>query len=476
MIPRRFWKARDGSVVTVFALSSMALAVLTAIVMTQVTLYLEKRRLQGAVDMAVLMMMQSGAISDDHAKILVAEQIGDDRVEVAVVRGRYVPDMAVAPGQRFTADATPHNALRLDAHLPGDKVMMASMLPELTVRASARAARRQTASFAVGSRLVRFEGGLSAALLDATLGYDGKLTVMDYNSLAAARVDAVEFLQALNIEADIEAVTFDDVLDSNVKLGEVLDALAATTPDGDIEAMLDLAEPPPGAGSFKLSSVMSLGSVGGLPLDALTTGGAFPLSVGEVLAGSAALANDDQQIAVDLGAMIGEAALANVTLDVGEKPRIIHYDAWSEVSDTASTTQLKLNIGALGLLKVNVSLAGAEVVVDDISCVEGGAAQVRLNAVTEAASVELKAPILPKITVKLGSGEEKALTFSPDDIANQTWKPVRSGLGLKLGSLSIAQKALFNPVDALLEKLGLHVAEADVKVMAASCGKAGLVH
>jgi Flp pilus assembly pilin Flp len=29
----------------------------------------------------------------------------------------------------------------------------------------------------------------------------------------------------------------------------------------------------------------------------------------------------------------------------------------------------------------------------------------------------------------------------------------------------VAQKLLFNPVDDLLEKLGLHVAEADVKVI-----------
>jgi uncharacterized membrane protein len=40
----------------------------------------------------------------------------------------------------------------------------------------------------------------------------------------------------------------------------------------------------------------------------------------------------------------------------------------------------------------------------------------------------------------------------------------------------VAQKLLFNPVDDLLEKLGLHVAEADVKVIEATCGSVGLVH
>ena len=46
----------------------------------------------------------------------------------------------------------------------------------------------------------------------------------------------------------------------------------------------------------------------------------------------------------------------------------------------------------------------------------------------------------------------------------------------ELGSLSVAQKLLFNPVDSLLEKLGLHIAEADVKVTEATCGSAGLVY
>ena len=78
--------------------------------------------------------------------------------------------------------------------------------------------------------------------------------------------------------------------------------------------------------------------------------------------------------------------------------------------------------------------------------------------------------------MKLGNNESKQLTFTNADIKAQTYKPVRSGLGLQLGGLSVAQKLLFNPVDVLLEKLGLHLGEADVKVIEASCGDVGLVH
>ena len=71
--------------------------------------------------------------------------------------------------------------------------------------------------------------------------------------------------------------------------------------------------------------------------------------------------------------------------------------------------------------------------------------------------------------------ESKQLTFSNADSKAQTYKPLRSGLGLQLGGLSVAQKPLVNLVDALLEKLGLHIAQADVKVIEASCGAVGLL-
>jgi len=97
-------------------------------------------------------------------------------------------------------------------------------------------------------------------------------------------------------------------------------------------------------------------------------------------------------------------------------------------------------------------------------------------ALTEAASLGLKASLLPRIPVALGSKEKKSIKFTHADIEAQTFKPVRSGLGLQLGGLSIAQKLLFNPVDQLLVSLGLNIAEADVKVIEATCGSAGLVH
>jgi uncharacterized membrane protein len=333
----------------------------------------------------------------------------------------------------------------------------------------------------MGSRLVRVEGGLSAALLDATLGYKGKLTVMDYNSLASANVDVGSFLRVLNTQANIQAVTFDDVLSAPVSVKNVLDAMIATTQDGNVQVLLKKASPPSGAKTIVMNDVLDLGSMTHLPLDSLMAGQATPVSVGEVLGGSVALADGDHQVALDLAAVLGDASIANVSLDVGQKPQVMSFQSRAPKGAELDTSQFALTVGALGsnpltAVKVDVTMANATVKIQDINCHANGTADVTLKAVTEAASVGLKAPLLPKISVKLGNNEQKTLTFSQADINAKIYKPVRSGLGLQLGSLSVAQKLLFNPVDALLEKLGLHVAEADVKVVEARCGAAGLVY
>jgi uncharacterized membrane protein len=479
----RFVRNRRGSVVIVFAFSAMVLAVLTAVVVNQISFYLGKRKLQSATDMAALMMMTSGNLTQAHAKSLIATQTHAPNVVVTVTRGRYTPSAAISANLRFVPNATPYNAIQVDATIPATKVMLSGMLPaDLAISASARAARRQTASISVGSRLVRVEGGLSAALLDAMLGYNGHITVMDYNSLASANIDAAKFLSALNTQAHLNAVTFSDVLNANVTLAQVLAAVKTSNTNGSITALLNSAAPAAGTQPFKLKEVVQLGSIAGLPIDALTTGQAFPVSVGEVLSGSAALADGDHQIALNLAAVLGDNSIAGVTLDVGEKPQVLRYDAFAEEgSSGVSTSQFKLNVNALGkapatILKVDTTLASANVKIDDIDCHSNGQADVKVKAVTQAASVGIKAPLLPKINLVAGSNETKTVSFTPTEIAAQTYKPVRSGLGLNVGGLSLTQLLLVGPVDTFLTKIGLHVAEADVKVIEARCGTAGLVY
>ena len=479
---RSFLNDRRGSAITIFAFSAMLLSVMTAIVMTQVSFYMDKRKLQSAVDMTALMIMQSGNITVARATTLIEEQMGQAVTGVTVVRGNYTPDSTLGASGRFLPNVTPFNAVQVDANMPAEKVMLGGMLEDnISIKATARAARRTSVTLTVGSRLVRLDGGLSEALLEATLGYQGKLTVMDYNSLASAQVDAIPFLQALNTKANINALTFNDVLSAPVSIGNIVDAMIATTPSGDIVTILKKASPATGQNKVILSEMVDLGSITKLPIDTLLSGESVPLGVGEVLAGSAALADGNHQVGLNLAGKVGSLSVANVSLDVGAKPQLLTFLGRAREGAEVSTSQFKLDVGALGgnpltAVKLDVALASAEIEVDDISCHADGSADVTLLALTEAASLGLKASLLPRIPVALGSKEKKKIVFTQADILAQTYKPVRSGLGLQLGGLSIAQKLLFNPVDQLLVALGLNVAEADVKVIEATCGSVGLVN
>ncbi len=50
---------------------------------------------------------------------------------------------------------------------------------------------------------------------------------MDYQELAAAKVDALDFLSALATEADLTAGTYGEVLDGSVGVGDVSGALVS---------------------------------------------------------------------------------------------------------------------------------------------------------------------------------------------------------------------------------------------------------
>ena len=339
---------RSGSVITVFSFSAMVLAVLTAIVMNQISFYMAKRKLQSAVDMTALMVMESGVITVANAKALLEDQLDQPVTSVTVMQGRYTADAGLAADSRFKPNATPFNAVQIGAVIPADKVMLGSMMAGTPmINASARAARRTTASVVMGSRLVRVEGGLSAALLDAALGYKGKLTVMDYESLASANVDVGQYLRALNTRADIKAVTFNDVVSAPVSVGQIVDAMVATTPNGSVHALLKKAAPVSGTDKVLLNKIIDLGAISHLPIDGLLSGQTFPISVGEVLTGSAALADGDHQIAINLAAVLGDASIANASLDVGQKPQVLNYKGRAGEGTELSTSQFGLNIGAL---------------------------------------------------------------------------------------------------------------------------------
>ena len=83
------------------------------------------------------------------------------------------------------------------------------------VKASAIASTTQLATFAIGSRLASLNGGLLNSLLGGMLGTTLSLSVMDYNALLSAKIDAFDFLSALALRVNLTGVTCDSLLNTN---------------------------------------------------------------------------------------------------------------------------------------------------------------------------------------------------------------------------------------------------------------------
>src|SRR5690606_34526792 len=82
-----------------------------------------------------------------------------------------------------------------------------------------------SAAFSIGSRLASLDGGLANALLSGLLGGQVSLTVMDYRALADARVNLLQFSDALATELGVTAGDYDALLAHQVQAGQMLSAL-----------------------------------------------------------------------------------------------------------------------------------------------------------------------------------------------------------------------------------------------------------
>ncbi len=98
----------------------------------------------------------------------------------------------------------------------------------------------------------------------------------------------------------------------------------------------------PGGDKVRLKEVVHLGSIGGAPLDGLTSGETVQISVGELLAASAALSDGDHRIAFNLSKLLSvnfpPAGIAAQTY----KP--VHFSLALQTNLLGLTTKIMLKL------------------------------------------------------------------------------------------------------------------------------------
>ncbi|MGX1740630.1 pilus assembly protein TadG-related protein [Bosea sp. NPDC055353] len=410
-----------GGAAILFAASATVLFGFGAMAVDVGNFYYEKRKLQTANDLAVL-----AAASDlpraQAAARASAMQNGFSGSAIQILQtGIYTPDPKLAVGARFVpSSAASVNAVRIDMRtttpLLLGRVLASSTATSPTTGAapspagapqpvaslrggdvpigsSAIAFQDAQASFAVGSRLLKLDGGLLNSLLGGLLGGGVSLSVMDYDALIKARVDLFDFSKHLATRLNLTAATYDDVLKADARLGDVLAAIVDASRDHDTRsgtataALGRLASASASNLPVNLASLISFGPAGDKPLS-----GPKPLAASlsalDIVSAVAQIANGNRQIDVGLNLNLPGVAAVSLKLGIGERPigtSLVRVGRAGASVHTAQTRLLLtvdlLGSGAASLVRLPLylELAAATARITGIQCSPGDVSTSRVT-------------------------------------------------------------------------------------------------
>jgi uncharacterized membrane protein len=365
----RFRRDQRGAVSVLVVTSAALLLGFAALAIDVGSIFLQTRKLQGMADLAAI----AAARDMDQAQVAATATALDNGwvgpITAQAVKGVYTPDPAIAPADRFVADAASPNAVRVTLHADADLFFGQAILGKSTTSISrtATAAKADLAAFSIGSRLASLNGGVVNSLLTALTGSSVSLSVMDYNALLGADVDLLSYSKALQTELGLQAASFDTVLGASVTTGKALkvlaDLLQTNGSDPAAAAVRKLATAAGNATPAKLDRLLDLGPYGDQDHVAGASGAAIKVKALDMANAVLTAAQGGRQLQLDLGASVPGLADIDVYLGIGERPA---SSAWITVTRDKTvivrTAQTRLYLeskilnsgGALGSAGVSV--------------------------------------------------------------------------------------------------------------------------
>ena len=466
---------RSGATIPLVAIFITLLMTLMAVSANLSLAYMDKRNYQSHLDLAALSLMRAKTASVTSAEdVLQRKGMSVEDNMLTVTTGWYEADASLPIEERFTPRELNWNAVRLEMDVPIRERVLGDMLQnDNSFSIASTAVHRQTVDVWAGSRLLRLEGGLTGLLLQALVGYDGRITVADYESLVGVELELLGFLEQLAISADLDAATYEDVLESDVTIGQLAVAIDAVTGRKLAGLGIDLPRATTGL-TVRLMDVISLGEIGALGLDVRPNSGDLGISAGELLMSSLSLANGERQLDLDVSALFD---LTQVSLDLGDKGALMSWNFDQARDEPMKTSQLQLLVKPLDeLLTVRLALAEAETRIKDAKCDKTrNPSYVDIGLTTSAAELELMLGRTRLLTLDLSDESDQTLRFSASDIRNGVVKTGRSGLSVDINRAPLLYRPLVKLVDDLLIALGLNLGEVDVRVDDVNCSRPYLV-
>ncbi len=486
-IARRFREDQRGNIAIMSAVTMVMLCGFAALGVDVGTVFADRRKVQSAADLAAIVAASNISNAANAARATVTSNGLSADALSAVELGVYKPDASIGPQSRFVLGGASPNAARitLRTKTPLFFGRLLTGTDNFDVQASATASSTQVASFAIGSRLAALNGGIVNSLLGTLLGTSLSLSVMDYQALLNAKVDLLDFINALAIKANLTAGNYEQVLAANLKLPEVVNALLSVQKlvGGVNQATTALTNI-----SLALAGITTTVQAGELidlgPYEQLPVGQKPKVNVSasvlDILSAIAQVANGANQVAA--GANVGLPGIAGVTLmvTIGEKPVNAEGFVVGPNGTSAHTAQTRvyLNVQLLGSgsvsavnLPIYVEVAPGTAVLDSVSCafpdtarssatlaVTPGIVDAWIGTISSSAMTNFKTkPVattatlvdlgLVKVTglahAGMGNTTPVRTTFSPADIQALTKKTVtttnftQSLVGSLLGDLEL---------------------------------------
>lgn len=349
------------------------------------TIFADRRKTQSTADLAAIVAAANLGNAVNAATATVTQNNYPASAVVKVETGTYTANTAIAPQSRFVTPAVgTANAARvtLNTQTPLYFARYLTGASNFTIKTSATATSTEMASFAIGSRLLSVNGGALNALLGSMLGTTLSLSVMDYNSLISAKIDALDFLSALATRVNLTGVTYNDLLNSNIKVGDIMAAALTTQQitngaNAATTALSTISQAVTGS-QAKLApgTLVDLG-----PFANLTVGQkpkvSASVSVFDLINTVAQIANGSNQIATNVNLGLPGIANVQVLLTVGERPVGSSWIAVGTqgVSVHTAQTRLLVSIQVLGSgpvsainLPVYVEVASGTATLNAVSC------------------------------------------------------------------------------------------------------------
>lgn len=349
-LTRRFAKNENANVALTFALTLPMLLAFGALAVDEASLYQERRMAQAAVDLAAI----TAARDPENAAQIIREilhaqglergsgaaDVPGERLEVQL--GTYSAEPDIEPSARFDPDGGFVNAVHVRYRRTGALIFAGwwAVPPEISVAATATV--MPEVAFSVGSRLAALHGGVLNAVLGGLLGTTLDLDVMSYQALVAADVDLFRALDALAVEMDLTAITYNELLATNTNGGALSTALASILDDDAGYAASLIADAAPG-GTLDLQRLFDLGRYGAMRVGTAPSGLVAGISALEMLTAAAALSDGEHQVAFNLNLGVPGIATLTAKLAIGAPPA----HAWFVVGQrdaVARTAQMRLQL------------------------------------------------------------------------------------------------------------------------------------